>query len=109
MATIDGFHICITLHHSVVVIAEAEISLVGMGGRMFGSQFLPFSLLQTHPHTHTDPKEDTTLTLDGRTVTVAQGKPLPTQYATSRFSQSEYLVYKESQTRIRYMLQLKFQ
>ena len=58
---------------------------------------------------HTDPKEDASLTLDGKPVAVPQGKPLPTQHSnSSSFSQSEYLVYQESQTRIRYMLQLKF-
>ncbi len=64
--------------------------------------------MHAHTHAHVDPKQDTSLTLDGKTVIVPQGKPKPTQHSSSRFSQSEYLVYKESQTRIRYMLQLKF-
>ncbi len=58
--------------------------------------------------TPTDPKSDTTLMLDSKPVSVPQGKPIPTSYASSSFQQSEYLVYKESQTRIRYMLQIKF-
>lgn len=58
--------------------------------------------------TLSDPKADTSLILDGKTVQVPQGRPIPTSYTTSNFSQSEYLVYKESQTCIRYMLQIKF-
>lgn len=58
--------------------------------------------------TPADPNQDTILTLDGKVVQVPQGKPIQTSYTTSSFSQSEYLVYKESQTRIRYMLQIKF-
>ena len=61
------------------------------------------------PPTLTDPKLDTTIQVDGKTVVVPQGKPLPMpQYGNSSFSQSEYLVYKESQCRIRYLLKLKF-
>lgn len=55
-----------------------------------------------------DPKCDTTLTLGGKSVAVPQGKPITTEFSSSNFSQSEYLVYKESQTCIRYMLQIKF-
>jgi len=46
---------------------------------------------------------------DGHTVVVPQGKPVsqPT-YKDSHFSESEYLVYREDQCRIRYMLKLKF-
>ena len=56
-----------------------------------------------------DPKDDTTLTFGDKKVVVPQGKPIPMpQYSSSHFSQSEYLVYKESQTRIRYLLKLKF-
>ena len=56
-----------------------------------------------------DPKDDTAVTLGGRNVAVPQGKPISMpQYSSSSFSQSEYLVYKESQARIRYLLKLKF-
>ena len=56
-----------------------------------------------------DPKDDTTITLGGKAVQVPQGKPISmAQYSSSHFSQSEYLVYKESQARIRYLLKLKF-
>ena len=55
-----------------------------------------------------DPKYDTTLTMDAKTVVVPQGEPMITKFTTSNFSQSEYLIYRESQTRIRYLLKLKF-
>jgi len=52
-----------------------------------------------------DEKKDTTITLDGKKVIVPQGKPLKkTEYSSSSFWQSEYLVYREDQCRIRYML-----
>ena len=56
-----------------------------------------------------DPKVDTSMTFGGKKIVVPQGKPISMpQYSSSYFSQSEYLVYKESQTRIRYLLKLKF-
>lgn len=55
-----------------------------------------------------DPKHDITFKYDGKDVIVPQGKPIAVkQYARSSFDQSEYLVYKESQIRIRYALQVK--
>jgi poly [ADP-ribose] polymerase len=49
------------------------------------------------------------MVLGGKKVVVPQGKPVSMpQYSSSHFSQSEYLVYKESQARIRYLLKLKF-
>ena len=55
-----------------------------------------------------DPTQDTTLTFDGKEVVVPQGKPLPqSKFSSSNFSQSEYLVYKESQNRIRYLLKMR--
>ena len=57
--------------------------------------------------TEPDPTKDTKLKIDGKDVVVPQGKPL-SQGITSSFSQSEYLVYQESQARIRYLLQMKF-
>ncbi|CAL8335429.1 unnamed protein product [Lota lota] len=54
-----------------------------------------------------DPSKDTTITLDGKEVVVAQGKAIKqSQYKQSHFSNSEYLIYKESQCRIRYLLEL---
>jgi len=56
-----------------------------------------------------DPSKDTTITLDKKEVVVPQGKPKPTKSANgSSFHNSEYLVYKESQNRIRYLLKFKF-
>uniref|UniRef100_A0A8C4T003 Poly [ADP-ribose] polymerase n=1 Tax=Erpetoichthys calabaricus TaxID=27687 RepID=A0A8C4T003_ERPCA len=60
---------------------------------------------QTEP----DASKDVSIILDGKKVMVPQGKPLSQkEYSSSRFSQSEYVIYKESQCRIRYLLQLKF-
>jgi len=60
---------------------------------------------QTEP----DPKKDTSLTLDGKKVVVPQGKPVnQAKFKNSDFDQSEYLIYKESQNKMRYMLTLKF-
>jgi len=47
--------------------------------------------------------------IEGYDVVVPQGKPVAQpQWSHSRFSNSEYLVYKESQARIRYLLKLGF-
>lgn len=47
--------------------------------------------------------------MQDKTIVVPQGKPIPfSQFSGSSFSQSEYLVYKENQARIRYLLKLKF-
>jgi poly [ADP-ribose] polymerase 2/3/4 len=55
-----------------------------------------------------DPKHDITFKYDGKSVVVPQGKPISMKpYAKSSFDQSEYLVYQESQIRIRYALQVK--
>jgi len=57
----------------------------------------------------TDPQHDTTIILDDKEVTVPQGKPVTMgKYSSSYFSQSEYLIYKESQCRLRYLLKMKF-
>ena len=57
----------------------------------------------------TDPKLDTTVTLDTKTVKVPQGKPLTrSEFTSSHFSQSEYLIYKESQVKLRYLFKFKF-
>lgn len=54
-----------------------------------------------------DPAKDTFITLDGKKVAVPQGKAKDQrQYSDSHFSNSEYLIYKESQCRIRYLLEL---
>ncbi|NXM16771.1 PARP3 polymerase, partial [Ploceus nigricollis] len=59
--------------------------------------------------TEPDPAQDEELLLDGKKVLVCQGKPIAMPaYKDSSFSQSEYLIYKESQCRIRYLVQLRF-
>ncbi|XP_060095964.1 protein mono-ADP-ribosyltransferase PARP3 [Heteronotia binoei] len=59
--------------------------------------------------TEPDPAYDKEIILDGKRVQVAQGKPISmAEYQGSSFCQSEYLIYQESQCRIRYLVQLKF-
>jgi len=49
------------------------------------------------------------MTFEGHKVIIPQGKPIPqSPYQDSNFSQSEYLIYREDQCRIRYMLKMKF-
>lgn len=56
-----------------------------------------------------DPTCDETLTIDGNEVVVPTGKPaLQPQWSSSSFYNSEYLLYKESQARIRYVLEMQF-
>ena len=56
-----------------------------------------------------DPSMDVKMEFDGKDVVVPQGAPIrQPKWSGSRFTQSEYLVYKESQARIRYLLKLKF-
>ncbi|KAM8930240.1 protein mono-ADP-ribosyltransferase PARP3 [Pelodytes ibericus] len=59
--------------------------------------------------TEPDPTKDHELVLDGRKIIVPQGNPIQIpKFKGTHFSQSEYLVYKESQARLRYLLLLKF-
>ncbi|XP_062613650.1 protein mono-ADP-ribosyltransferase PARP3-like [Saccostrea cucullata] len=60
--------------------------------------------------TEPDPKKNTTIKLDGKDVVVPQGVPISVpEYANkSSFSQSEYLVYKESQNMMRYLVMVDF-
>lgn len=54
-----------------------------------------------------DPSKDVFITLEGKKVAVPQGKPIDQpQFSNSSFGNSEYLIYKESQCRIRYLLEL---
>eukprot|EP01083_Nonionella_stella_P105801 304568_1 len=60
-------------------------------------------------HQDPDPKGNEVIHLNGNDVIVPAGKPKNrSKYSNSSFYQSEYLVYKESQTQIRYLLQCKF-
>ena len=55
-----------------------------------------------------DPKDDVTFKFEGKDVIIPQGKPIPQkQYAKSSFDQTEYLVYEESQIRLRYAIEVK--
>ena len=54
-----------------------------------------------------DPSKEVTIQLDGNDIIVPQGKPISTKLNHTSFYQSEYLVYKESQCRIRYLLKFK--
>ncbi|XP_061689209.1 protein mono-ADP-ribosyltransferase PARP3 isoform X2 [Syngnathoides biaculeatus] len=55
-----------------------------------------------------DPSKDIFITLEDKKVAVPQGKAIKQpQYSESHFSNSEYLIYKESQCRLRYLLELK--
>ncbi|ROT65075.1 Poly [Penaeus vannamei] len=57
-----------------------------------------------------DPKKNKKVVFDGKDVIVPVGKPVPQkEWAQSGFCQSEYLVYKESQARIRYVLKFSFE
>ncbi|KAJ3046281.1 Poly [ADP-ribose] polymerase 3 [Rhizophlyctis rosea] len=59
-------------------------------------------------HTEPDPKYDMVLKIDGKDVVVPQGKAIDMkEWKSSSFWHSEYLVYKESQVRLRYVLRVK--
>lgn len=68
--------------------------------------------LQSSPLCHSeslisDPSKDVFITLEGNEVAVPQGKPIKQpQFSDSHFSNSEYLIYRESQCRLRYLLEL---
>ncbi|XP_034725886.1 protein mono-ADP-ribosyltransferase PARP3 [Etheostoma cragini] len=55
-----------------------------------------------------DPSKDIFITLEGKKIAVPQGKPVAQpQFSDSHFGNSEYLIYNESQCRLRYLLELK--
>ena len=55
-----------------------------------------------------DSKDDIELVVDGHRVMVPQGLPKKEPlFSCSSFSNSEYLVYKESQQCIRYMITIR--
>uniref|UniRef100_A0A8C2W7V5 Poly [ADP-ribose] polymerase n=1 Tax=Cyclopterus lumpus TaxID=8103 RepID=A0A8C2W7V5_CYCLU len=54
-----------------------------------------------------DPSKDVCITLEGKEIAVPQGKPIDQpEFSGSSFSNSEYLIYKENQCRLRYLLEL---
>jgi poly [ADP-ribose] polymerase 2/3/4 len=64
--------------------------------------------------TEPDPKDDLVVEFDGKPVVFPQGKVIPSPilaeqgFTTSAYSQSEYLVYDETQVTIRYVLKMNF-
>lgn len=59
-----------------------------------------------------DPRQDTSWTpteKGAKPVTVQVGKPKPTKNTSSNFHNSEYLIYKESQHRIRFLVTFEFE
>lgn len=68
-----------------------------------------FDCVVARGNTEPDPSQDKEMVFDGKKVIIPQGKPKQMkEFKNSNFSQSEYVIYKESQARIRYMLQMKF-
>ncbi|MDO9020385.1 MAG: WGR domain-containing protein [Deltaproteobacteria bacterium] len=66
-----------------------------------------FDCIVARGHTEPDPQHDITITIDGKKVIVPQGKPIKVPaHSKSSFTQSEYLLYKESQVRLRYVLRV---
>lgn len=54
-----------------------------------------------------DASKDVFITLEGKEIAVPQGKPIDQpEFSGSSFSNSEYLIYKENQCRLRYLLEL---
>ena len=67
-----------------------------------------FDSIVARGQTEPDPAKDITWKFDKRDVTIPQGKPIrQSPFKKSSFSQSEYLVYKESQVKIRYVLRVR--
>ena len=68
-----------------------------------------FTVLSNLVLSSADPKKDKKTVLDGKEVIVPVGPPVPQKaWAKSHFGQSEYLVYKESQAKLRYLLKFSF-
>jgi len=56
-----------------------------------------------------EPTADIQIKIGNKQVTVPQGKPVAQPEAKgSSFAQSEYLLYKESQVQMRYLIMIKF-
>ena len=67
-----------------------------------------FDCIVAKGHTEPDSAEDMEWEFDGRKVVIPQGKPKKNPaFSKSSFVHSEYLVYKESQVRLRYVLKIK--
>jgi poly [ADP-ribose] polymerase len=67
-----------------------------------------FDCIVARGQTEPDPRHDIEWEFEGKKVIIPQGKPIKqAQYSKSSFSQSEYLLYKESQVRLRYVLRVQ--
>lgn len=67
-----------------------------------------FDSVVARGRTEPDPKKDVVRKYDGKNVIIPTGKPIKmAQHSKSSFSQSEYLVYKESQIRLRYAVHVQ--
>ena len=76
----------------------------------FRSAPLGFESVVTDSLSAPDPAENVKIALDGRDVTLATGAPVMIADDGDKvphFIQREYLVYKEEQVRLRYLVQLK--
>lgn len=66
-----------------------------------------FNSVIARGQTEPDPSRDIELELDGQKVVVPQGQPVQRpEFKNSSFCQSEYLIYQESQCRLRYLLEV---
>lgn len=67
-----------------------------------------FDSVVARGHTEPDPKKEVVRKYDGKSVIIPNGKPIKMpQYSKSSFTQTEYLVYKESQIRLRYAVHVQ--
>ncbi|PAA86004.1 hypothetical protein BOX15_Mlig030036g2 [Macrostomum lignano] len=89
-------------------VALGKICKITVGNSSYTAAPPGFNSILAEGRTEPDPSQDTTLAVGSRVVKVPQGKPKPIGPSSSHFSQSEYLVYKESQCRIRYLLRMQF-
>lgn len=64
-----------------------------------------FDSIVARGSTGPDTKKDVQIEIDGNQIAVPQSSAIPqTKYSDSRFDKSEFLLYKESQHRIRFMI-----
>ncbi|XP_062923847.1 protein mono-ADP-ribosyltransferase PARP3 [Mobula hypostoma] len=68
-----------------------------------------FDSVVARGHTEPDPSQDKVEIIDEKRVIVSQGKPKKVKLAkNSSFDQSEYVIYQESQARLRYLVQVEY-
>lgn len=105
-------------HTGVMFLCEAVLGrqrIVNKDGQIGWTEKDPckkaFDSVLAIGRTEPDPKDDTEVIMDGNPVIVPQGKVIanPDLKGPSDFAQSEYLVYNETQCRIRYVLKMNFE